>query len=1380
MTPATASGAISARRVKPVPRAAAWMVALLTLVFPGVSSQGGSPNLRPYQPEGWSDAIVVSTRQGDNLNARRLTAIDRIYVDFAVINAGGSPATVPFRIDIYLDGVLRSSFDAPAPLAPGAYRFREDYLIRRLAPGTHTLRIVADGGRTVSESDESDNDYTRTLIVAGDCTPLATRISPRGGGTLVPNRAPNCGEASAGIASLPAGTGNNAGALKLGGEPVVKARRERAFAALQASVRSEGRVRVIVGLKTEGGQASVAAFSPGRPRERPAPIARAQEAFSVRMSPHNVFPIRPFKFMPYVAMEVDQAALEALATDPEVVTIERDLTVKSSLEYSTVRIGAPEAWSQGYTGSGQTIAVIDTGVDATHPFLAGKVVSEACYSGSGDGTSLCPGGVRESILPGSGSPCPPSLSDCFHGTAVAGIAAGYGTEFSGVARDARIIAIQVFSRCGEDCINSTTSDWLAGLERVLEIGSSFDIAAVNMSFGTPVPDPETCDTDFPAVKAAMDNLRAAGIAPVAASGNGGFDTKIDFPGCISGAISVGSAELAGDATTREHLSRFSNSSPQLDLLAPGRGIRTSVPGDGFEYFNGTSIATPHVSGAWALLKSKAPTASVADLLPVLSQTGVPLTDSRNGLIRARIQIDAALDALLPQLSYASGTRLALTASPYPGYSFTLWRGCDEEEGSRCVVEMDGARRVTAVFEPLESDHPDLITTSLSGPSTVTAGSEVALTASVRNQGSAAAGPFRLGFFFSEDPEITVDDTWFATCTYEKGLEAGGSATCRRSFPIPLEVPPGRYTLGAIVDDLDRVPERSETNNTIAAGSGPLEVLARRISSRSLIPVILSAEGRRNSFYTSEMILTNRGSREARLDYTYRSYAGGGDGKASDTLAPGRQKIERDAYSYLRRLGVPVRDSGNRIGTLAVETLASAGVGILVRTTTRVPEGRAGLAYRGITIEEGFHEPVYLPGLRQNSQDRSNLAFQHMGTDEDGPITLQTRVFTGEPNDYGVRFLDEVTLEPGGFHQYAGVLGRFRNGYAYVQRLSGDAPFYAYGVINDQANSDGSFVFPITWSSLSGTLRHTLPVIVETGGFTSELTVTNFSGQTKFLQFVFVADGLCNARPHRPLLPDPQRRRAADHPRCHPHRDAAEGCRGGPSRKRRSGRGAVRHGREGGHERDRHRRPHRRLPTDAGASTGSSTTPCPTGPPLPGPPGSTASSRTRKTGPTWPWSTPGKPTRAQASLSLTSTTETPAGWSGPSRPTRFRPGAGARSTAFCLTMPVPPPRVMSGSARPPATIPSWPTEWSTTAGHLANAAATGPTSQRGNSGRLGERMTGEWAGVREGLRIDTRPAGGLIPVRRERPVSKRLRPAPAVRGGVHRKKRGRELRCCPRP
>ena len=282
-----------------------------------------------------------------------------------------------------------------------------------------------------------------------------------------------------------------------------------------------------------------------------------------------------------------------------------------------------------------------------------------------------------------------------------------------------------------------------------------------------------------------------------------------------------------------------------------------------------------------------------------------------------------------------------------------------------------------------------------------------------------------------------------------------------------------------------------------------------------VPVILSSAGQNNSFFTSELTLTNRGTVPALLTYTYTAHRGGGSGVASDALGPGEQRIIPNAIEFLRNRRVPIPGAGNRIGTLRVELrgFSSSEVGVMVRTTTRVPEGRAGLAYPAVSAEAGFDEPVYLCGLRQNQQDRSNVAFQNMGTAADGPITLRTTVFSGDPDDSRSRVLEDRTLQPGGFYQYSGLLGVLasvggnRQGYVKVERVEGTAPFYAYGVINDQANSDGSFVFPATASSLEGTTGQTLPVIVETGVFTSESMVTNFSDVAKTVTFRFRADAV---------------------------------------------------------------------------------------------------------------------------------------------------------------------------------------------------------------------------------------------------------------------------------
>ena len=307
---------------------------------------------------------------------------------------------------------------------------------------------------------------------------------------------------------------------------------------------------------------------------------------------------------------------------------------------------------------------------------------------------------------------------------------------------------------------------------------------------------------------------------------------------------------------------------------------------------------------------------------------------------------------------------------------------------------------------------------------------------------------------------------------------------------------------------DRQVLETLSNNQLR-GAIPSSFSNSGTSSSLFVPVILTASGRNNSYYTSELTLTNRGDREARVEYNYTAHAGGGSGKATEVLAPGQQKIEPDALAYLRRLGIPIPDSGNRIGTLRVEVAGASEVGVSVRTTTSVPEGRAGRAYPGIATADGFQEAVYLCGLRQNNQDRSNVAFQNMGAPGQGNVTLRTTVYSGEVENRSPHVLPDVILPPGGFHQYNGILNRagFDNGYVKVERVSGTAAYYAYGVINDQANSDGSFVSPVTASSLEGATEQTLPVIVETAEFTSELTVTNFSEEPKTLHFSFVADRL---------------------------------------------------------------------------------------------------------------------------------------------------------------------------------------------------------------------------------------------------------------------------------
>jgi hypothetical protein len=229
---------------------------------------------------------------------------------------------------------------------------------------------------------------------------------------------------------------------------------------------------------------------------------------------------------------------------------------------------------------------------------------------------------------------------------VTGIAAGQGNTVSGVAKGASVIAIQVFSRftgldcvsAGEDpCALSLSSDLIAGLEHVFALKDRLPIAAVNLSLGGGhFTDQGSCDAANAATKAAIDNLRSVGIATVIASGNNGFINSLSAPACISTAVSVGST------TKTDRISSFSNSAAFLSLLAPGESVTSSMPSGGFDVKSGTSMAAPHVVGAWAILKQQSPKATVSEVLSTLQTTGLPMTDPRNGVTISRIRILHAL------------------------------------------------------------------------------------------------------------------------------------------------------------------------------------------------------------------------------------------------------------------------------------------------------------------------------------------------------------------------------------------------------------------------------------------------------------------------------------------------------------------------------------------------------------------------------------------------------------------------------------------------------------------------------------------------------------------------------------------------------------------
>lgn len=267
-----------------------------------------------------------------------------------------------------------------------------------------------------------------------------------------------------------------------------------------------------------------------------------------------------------------------------IMRITRDRTIRPTLDRSVPMIGAPDAWAAGLDGSGVTVGVVDTGIDMGHPDLAGAVVDSANFTEEPD------------VADGSG-----------HGTHVASTIVGSGRasggRYKGVAPGAKLVVAKVFDASE----SASESQVMAGMEWVATHGARI----VNLSLGGAVTD----GTD--PVSTLVDELTArTGALFVVASGNLGGDRSVTSPGAASSALTVGAVDK------QDSLADFAGKGPRLgdaavkpEIVAPGVAITAaraagtamgSPLGEHYTAASGTSMATPHVAGAAAILAQQHP------------------------------------------------------------------------------------------------------------------------------------------------------------------------------------------------------------------------------------------------------------------------------------------------------------------------------------------------------------------------------------------------------------------------------------------------------------------------------------------------------------------------------------------------------------------------------------------------------------------------------------------------------------------------------------------------------------------------------------------------------------------------------------------------------
>lgn len=401
---------------------------------------------------------------------------------------------------------------------------------------------------------------------------------------------------------------------------------------LRQAARDQGGVRVSIGLKFVMRQTSL--LDDAAEQAQTAALRAVQTGVARRtLGRDSGEDIKLFDFIPFMSLFVSEGQLATLLADPNVVSVQEDIP-RPPLDVDSIPlIHADSLWHNHVTGNKITVAVLDTGVDKTHPLLAGKVASgsEACYSTNGKtSVSLCPKKASSSVADGSAANCNvKKLAGCDHGTHVAGIAVAAKTAKDiGVAPDARLIAIQIFSQftsatdCGgaAPCIRSYGADQVQALNHVSQLvkKKKITISSVNMSVGGGQFS-SACDSTNAMLATAIAALNTQGITVVVAAGNDGYSGSISEPACISGAVAVGST------TKTDQLALYSNHASLVKLLAPGSSITSSVPGGGYGVKSGTSMATPAVAGAFALLKQAKTSATPGDILAALTCTGKTIT-----------------------------------------------------------------------------------------------------------------------------------------------------------------------------------------------------------------------------------------------------------------------------------------------------------------------------------------------------------------------------------------------------------------------------------------------------------------------------------------------------------------------------------------------------------------------------------------------------------------------------------------------------------------------------------------------------------------------------------------------------------------------------------
>ncbi len=369
-----------------------------------------------------------------------------------------------------------------------------------------------------------------------------------------------------------------------------------------------------------------------------------REAVLAAVARDELTVVRSFGAVNAIVAEVTAEGVLQLLDAPGVLRIDVDEGGSGQLLQALPLMNIDAVKALGYTGSGVTVAVIDSGYDSDHVDLSDDLVAEQCYCAGGGG--CCPGGGTTQSGSGAGE------DDHGHGTNVSGIITSKGVFApEGGAPDADVVSIKVLDSSNSFCC---VSDVVAALDYVID-NPGLGIDIINMSLGTNASFSGNCDGATAwtlSLATAINTLRSSGVSSFVASGNEGSGTLMRAPACIANAISVGAVWDASigtvsrlgctDVTAADKVTCFSNSNSTTDVFAAGSPTTATGRGGGMSTFYGTSQASPASAACVAQLLQADAALTVTEIEAALESSSTRVTDVTNGLDFPRVDCAEAL------------------------------------------------------------------------------------------------------------------------------------------------------------------------------------------------------------------------------------------------------------------------------------------------------------------------------------------------------------------------------------------------------------------------------------------------------------------------------------------------------------------------------------------------------------------------------------------------------------------------------------------------------------------------------------------------------------------------------------------------------------------